>query len=396
MTVLDPGLSHALTGDLLDGAMEVLEPAALRDWNVAGDLLDGAMTVLDPGLARVIYADLLDGAMTVLEPALSHAVTAGVLDAAMTVLELSWSHVMTAGVLDAAMTVLAPAALRDWNLAGDLLDGAMTVVDPGIAVGGLTTYGWLLGSYNLMASAHKIVLLGEHDGLPGRRGSDLVVNGQEGRVYHTKRHDQRTIPLAMWVAGATRTAYQANLDALLAALARSSEQTLRRGMADGTERQIEVRLDAALSVDAQSDKVGRVLVELVATEPTWRAKNTSTASASGVSSLPHNFTITNSGTAADVQAVITITPTGGTLTNPRLTVGSSWVQYTGSVTTGVTLTIDCGAWTATKGASNVASSISSAGVDWLRLEAGANTGTLSGTLSAGTVSVSVVFYARWF
>ena len=247
-----------------------------------------------------------------------------------------------------------------------------------------------------MQAAHKIQLLGEYDGLPGRRGADLIVSGQESRVYQLKRHDQRTISLAMWVAGATRAAYQANLDALLAALARSSEQTLRRGMPDGTERQIEVQLHSALSVEPQSDKFGQMLVDLVATSPTWRDADPTLASASGVSSLPYNLAVTNPGSAADVQPVITITPTGGTLTNPRLTVGSTWVQYTGSVTTGVTLTIDCSTWTATKGASNVAANISSAGVDWLRLEAGANTAVLSGSLSAGTIAIGVSFYGRWF
>lgn len=130
-------------------------------------------------------------------------------------------------------------------------------------------------------------------------------------------------------------------------------------------------------------------------EPAWRAASGSTASGS----VGGSTSIVNDGTAPVVDAVVTLTASGGALVNPTLTIAAIGValKFTGSIADTKALVIDCGAMTVKNDGANAYSGFSlEAGHTargWMPLSVATHSLAVAGT-GAGTVGVA--FVKRYF
>ena len=288
-----------------------------------------------------------------------------------------------------------------------------------------------LGGVDLSSTAYDVRLLASVDGIPPRRGENVVVAGRVGRQARYMPVEQRVISLAMWVQGqatpagaptvasagqvmslllaltysggqvlqagtpaiSVREDLQAKQETLQQILAQDGQQTLRHTLADASVRSIAVETSKDFFFRPQSHALAMFVVDFVAARPFWQAESLTTATISSIGSSPANLALTNAGSAEHRGATISI---GGQITNPCVTIGSSWVQYTGTVNAGQTLSIDCGAFNASKAGSNVANAISHGGdIDWLMIPPGDSTAVLTGS-SLSSASLTISFYPRYF
>lgn len=130
-------------------------------------------------------------------------------------------------------------------------------------------------------------------------------------------------------------------------------------------------------------------------EPSWRHATGSTATGS----VGGSTSIVNDGTAPIVDAVVTLTASGGALVNPTLTIAGwgIYLKYTGSIADTKTLVIDCGAMTVKNDGANAYSGFSlesgHTARGWMPLPVATSALAVAGT---GSGSVSVAFTRRYF
>lgn len=115
---------------------------------------------------------------------------------------------------------------------------------------------------------------------------------------------------------------------------------------------------------------------------------------------PKNITVTNSGNATVKNAVITVTAVGTDIT--ALTIaksGETQLVYSGTIAAGESLVIDCGAWSVendgTDDYANFALGASHAIEEWLHLEPGNNTITVTKTGGGTTSTIGFTYYDGW-
>lgn len=199
------------------------------------------------------------------------------------------------------------------------------------------------------------------------------------------------------------TALQTALDALRAKI--GVRGLLVRADQSATETQIYGRLLTVDGTWAVRDSSSAQLDLLFETgEATWRAKSASTATANFDAASPSVATVSiaNNGTAPVYDPVIAIACTGTTITTLNLAISGLVVDLdwaTGSITSGNTLTIDCGAKTVKIGSSNEFDLFSLGGShtarDWMPLTVA--THSLVVTANNGAQgSVTVTWYKRYF
>jgi hypothetical protein len=122
-------------------------------------------------------------------------------------------------------------------------------------------------------------------------------------------------------------------------------------------------------------------VEWTLADPLWRAETERTIGPVNITTNPQNVTLVNNGTYRNEHATIKIT---GEAVDPKLTIGTTYVEYTGTVASGGTLTINCSTWTATNGTVDVSGDITHEGdLVWLPIPVG-TAGTCA--VSAGSIS----------
>lgn len=211
--------------------------------------------------------------------------------------------------------------------------------------------------------------------LGASRSADVVMPGVHGVQPGFATADTKDIALSMWVIGADENGYvppddtrlalfDANLDHLLALFGRRRPFWLTMTMGDGTSRKARGRVAQAIvpgEMDLQgSTPLARFTVVIELIESFWQDVNpvthTQGFSANGTWWMTNFY-----GTTAPINdSVIVVT---GPVTNPKITCPStgSWVQYTGTVAGGESLTIDCASWTATKAGTNVITSLTYGG-----------------------------------
>ena len=250
---------------------------------------------------------------------------------------------------------------------------------------------WTFGSLNLQqAGVYGVRLLAAVDGAPARRVGDGILPGRRGRRPRYAPADQRVISLAIYVQGATRDVLQGNVDALLTVLGRDGRQTLTRTLADGSQRSLLAEVAATVAVQLQSDKFASLAIDFL-TEPWWQSASLTTAASGTITSSPKTFDVTNAGSAEHMAPVITV---AGNITNPKVQIGDVWVQYTGAITSALTIT--CGTCIVS-GGSYSAKNISHGGaVPWMVIPPGTSTATVTGTSISGSPSVTIAFYPRYF
>jgi hypothetical protein len=220
--------------------------------------------------------------------------------------------------------------------------------------------------------------------------------GRTGRRWIARPFDQRVIALIITIHAGADAGAQAAVDGIKAILGAGGLATLSRTLPDASTRTIEAEIANLLAFAPQSDHAWRIVAEFIAPDPFWAGAAVDIDAAPA--SLPYNFTAANDGNAPALGAVITLRPNGGSLTDPKIAHAGGWVQYTGTVSAGQTLAIDCSAWTATKAGTSVAGKIThdtSAGPHWLPIPAGGASCTITGTETATTITFTMDYSEAW-
>lgn len=238
---------------------------------------------------------------------------------------------------------------------------------------------------------------------PERRGDDVVLGGLPGRMYVAKPYDYRPIVLEMVVdsrasGGGSRTGnqLQSNVDTLKKLFGSDGQHTLARTFGALTlNTTVDVRRMRWLPLGPYAYSLS---VEMIMAYPFWSATSLTTAT-TPFSSVPTNLTVTNGGTYTADKVTITLacpSSPAALLTNPKVTIGSVWVKYTGVIGSGSTLTINTETFAATIGSTDVASAITHSGaVRWMTVPPGANTATVSADGISNTPTLTISFYAPY-
>ena len=244
---------------------------------------------------------------------------------------------------------------------------------------------WEYDGVDLTTYAYTIRYLGAPLNVPPRRGENLVIPHKTGRGWVDKRPDQRVVTLAMWVqnvlantgAAGGDAAMLSNLDTLRGLFARDGQHTLKHQYGLITRLATAEVVSEVVFELMGKDNVYFLEVEFLLADPWWYAESATTVGPTTMTASPQNLTVTNAGSRRSEAGVFTIT---GQVTNPRLTIGSYWVQYTGTVAYGQSLVINVGTFIATLAGADVSGDIThEGGVVWLPIPAGANTLTFTGS-----------------
>lgn len=262
------------------------------------------------------------------------------------------------------------------------------------------TQAWEYDGVDLTTLAYNVRLLGAPLDVPDRRGDNVIVGGRSGRLYVPKLFDQRTVTLAMFVrdthptsgGGGSEAQLLANLDALRGLFARDGQHVLKHTMG-GVTRVATAEVASAIEFQPRGPNLYAFVVEFVLADPLWYAQSATTIGPTAIIQSPQNIAVNNGGTYKAEKPRLTVT---GPITNPKFTIGSVWVMYTGVVQDGSTLVIDCGAWTATVDGTNVADDITHDGaLRWLEVPVGVSTLTVESSGYGAATAVTLEFTAAF-
>lgn len=254
---------------------------------------------------------------------------------------------------------------------------------------------WEFASLNLTTPAYDVQYLGASESVPARRGDNLTIPAKTGRYLTTnKKLDERSVSLAMWVKDVDSNGQNqgtasllSNLDALKRVFATEGTALLKHTIS-GTTRQVPAEVLSAVEfAPFGTAPYYRFVVEFSLADPLWQAETARTIGPTNWTTNPQNVTLINNGTYRNEHGTITlVTPLNGTVVNPKFTIGTDYVQYTGTIASQGTLVIDCSSWTATSGTVDVSGDIIHDGdLVWLPIPTGtavtlaASAGTLVGT-----------------
>ena len=212
------------------------------------------------------------------------------------------------------------------------------------------TQDWEYNSLNLTTPAYTVQYLGASLNTPDKRGDNVVVPGKTGRLYTRKEFAQRSISLAMWVkdvdpaTGSTASEAQllANLDSLRQTFSEPGTHLLKHTMG-GTVREAPAEILQAIEFEPfGTAPYYRYVVEFMIHGAVWRSENDEVIGPTTISSTPQNIGLSNPGTYQTEDGVYTII---GYTIDPRVTMGSYYVEYDGTVVAGGTLVINCNDFT---------------------------------------------------
>ena len=253
---------------------------------------------------------------------------------------------------------------------------------------------WTYRGVNLSNYAYAIKATGAPEQVPERRGENIHIPGAPGRTYAAKQFEQRRLTLAMYVdaqgtAGGTRSGSQlwTNLDTLKQLFATEGLGTLVHVNAAGGTRTTQAEIANVVEFEPEGPWHYNMAVEFVCPDPYWYGATTTVAPGT-VTTTPGTVTVVNPGTGRVDSGTVTIT---GLIVDPRLAIGSTYVQYSGTVSAGATLVLKVADYTATLGGLDVTSNVAHSGnALWLPFSAGTNTVVVTGD-SVGTATVAVSF-----
>jgi hypothetical protein len=255
---------------------------------------------------------------------------------------------------------------------------------------------WEYDGVDLTTYGYDVKALGANEQVPAYRGENIIVPGKTGRVHTAKVMDERYLSLGMIVRGSetgnktamSGSALWTNLDTLKKCFAKGGARTLKH-QSNGTTRLATAEVANVVEFTPGGPYHYDFVVEFVMADPFWYAEAASTVGPTTITAGTQNITVSNNGTYENQGAVITFTGPG---VNPKFTVDSCYVQYTGSVSAGSTLSIDVSAYTATIGAATVTEDITHDGdTAWLPFPTGDNTLTVECASYGTTTTVQVVY-----
>jgi len=256
---------------------------------------------------------------------------------------------------------------------------------------------WEFDGIDLSTYGYNVRALGANEQVPAKRGRNIVVPGKPGRIHTTKVLDERYLSLGMQVWGretGSKTALAGsslwnNLETLKQTFAKAGEHTLKY-QANGTTRLCTAEVINTIEFKPGGPYHYDFVVEFTMADPFWYAETARTVGPTTISAGTQNITVPNNGTYQNEDAEITFTGPG---VDPKFTIDSYWVQYSGTISAGSTLVIDCADFSATCGGAAATESITHDGAfSWLPVPVGtANTLTVNCSGYGTATSVQVVF-----
>lgn len=241
--------------------------------------------------------------------------------------------------------------------------------------------------------------------LPPRRGENIQLAYRPGQIHRAKLADARTINLVMWMTGSTPGTGTAPSDPRLAF--NDNWDTLRRLVWKPNGAQVTLTRRWYLTVGGVKTLVSASALAEVADSmtPTMTGRTRAEFTMTLLLADPF-FYGTQVNTTLDVSDPEVINNPGhdvagwtnftielaGPLTNPKVTNASPnpdvWVKYNGVIGNGSTVTLDVAAFTAYLGSTNVIGNVTHSGArNWMALQPGNNTLTLTADSGSGTATV---------
>ena len=248
-----------------------------------------------------------------------------------------------------------------------------------------------------LSSFGKVTVVDEYLDMPKRRGGNQVIPFHHGTVFVQKFFEERRISMGIAVITASATALETAMDTMRALFTPLTQQTLSMTLTDTTVRTALASVDDTINVHRISDKIAKVIVNFVLTEPFFRLSTAITDNTTAINATPNAMTVTNPGTVDERNATIII---HGAFTSVAITnsTNSAVLTYTGAISTSETVTIGTlnGELYATlsTGSTNVVGNCTHAGsATWLPLNVGANTLSIVNAGRDANSTVKVTFNA---
>lgn len=260
---------------------------------------------------------------------------------------------------------------------------------------------WDVDGFILNQAAYNIETLAGRLGAPVPRGTNVQVPYRRGQDWRQKVPDSRTITFAMWVIGDTETEWNENYDLVLNAFFKLDSQlsiTKRwqktAGLITSTARG---EFAGGLAPEMIGRKLGRFTVDVLLPDPWFYGSSVSTvvavSSAPNVAANTGGTVVTNDGIAYTDGYGFVVT-LEGPLVNPRISITKSgkttnWVQYTGTIAGGETVTLDIDRFTCVSDLNgNQIGKISHSGSRaWLKLHGGSSRLHKTGSTTTGVATL---------
>lgn len=248
---------------------------------------------------------------------------------------------------------------------------------------------WEFRGTDLSTVAWNVRALGAPEQVPTRRGENLVIPGKTGRQsMSSKKLDERRLQLSMFVkatpqGGGDMSGSQlwANLDTLKKLFATDGVGTLKHESGAGTTRIALAEVVDTVEFQPEGPWHYVFVVEFAMADPFWYAEAGRTFGPTTITGSPQNMAIANNGTYQSAKGILRVT---GQIVDPKVEIDDYWVQYTGTVSSGSTLTIDVGNYQALLGTVDVSGDIShSGGLEWLIVPTG---GSITMTVTGSSLS----------
>ena len=207
---------------------------------------------------------------------------------------------------------------------------------------------WLLDNWELTEGLYRDV--GTREGLdetPRLVGDNATVANRRGTLWRPKSLGEGRFVLNGWIGATSRAGFETAWNNLLRA-AFHPERLVRyeRWSAAGVARECYGEVTGTLTPRGIGQLAARFALEVGVPDGVWQG----VAEVSDAGPVPLTdgavFTLNNLGVSTAGLDACKIEFTGP-ISSPRIEIPSmpgEWVQYTGNVPTGATMTIDCGAW----------------------------------------------------
>lgn len=207
---------------------------------------------------------------------------------------------------------------------------------------------WLIDGWELTEGLYRDVETREGmDATPSLVGENAAVANRRGSLWRPKTLGEGRFTLNGWIGATSRTGFEtAWRDLLRAAFHPERLVRYERWSAAGVARECYGEVTGTLAPRAIGQLAARFALEVTVPDGVWQG----VADVSDSGPTPPTdgavFTLTNLGVSTAGLDATKIEFTGP-ITSPRIeipTLAGEWVQYTGTVPAGSTMTIDCAAW----------------------------------------------------
>jgi hypothetical protein len=243
-----------------------------------------------------------------------------------------------------------------------------------------------------------VTLVSDSLKMPERRGENILIPFQEGRIHVEKEFEQRSMTLGLEVTEDSIQALETAMDVVKTLFGKRSLGALAQTLEDLSVRTGQAEYTGDLNLSRISPVSVRMALDFMLPNPFFYS-DTLTTDTQTINASPKTYTVTNPGSADKVNPKIVLT---GPLSSPEITnvTNGVKVKYNAVIASPRVVTIDIDAETGEFTAlddlgANVIGNLSHEGsAGYFVLDAGANSLSVTdATHTTGTVGIQ--FYAAY-